>query len=330
MAVFLLALMMAGLPVAVAAQPPSPTPTPDPRGPAISFTGPSEAVVPAGLSDRAREIYRAGIRLGNNPRAFSKVGDCNSTSPLFLVPFDNPARYRLGPYGYLQPAVDYFDGSFGRNSIAARDGFSTGSVWAAIQNDPLLCGPTESPLACEFRLHKPSLMLLSLGTNGAEWQTDESFENGLRRILDYAIERGVLPILSTKADNVEGEGRFNLIVARLAREYELPLWNFWRAAKDLPTFGIMPDHRYNLSWEWPIYDDPSVPLTGWQVRNLTALQTLDAVWRGLYQLPPANATPVPTLEPGFVPTARWTPLPGLPPTFRDRLPATRPRRPAVR
>src|SRR6185369_7085352 len=36
----------------------------------------SSAVVLPSVSARARAIYQLGIALGNNPRAFSKIGDC--------------------------------------------------------------------------------------------------------------------------------------------------------------------------------------------------------------------------------------------------------------
>lgn len=40
-------------------------------------------VVPEGVSDRVREIYERGLLMGNDPNAFSKVGDCHSTNPFF-------------------------------------------------------------------------------------------------------------------------------------------------------------------------------------------------------------------------------------------------------
>ena len=88
----------------------------------------------------------------------------------------------------------------------------------------------------------------------------------------------MLPILSTKADNLEGGDRFNQIVARLAAEYQLPLWDFASAARALPGSGLA--DTYHLSWGRAFYDTGAVPQRGWQVRNLTALQSLEAVWRG--------------------------------------------------
>ncbi len=228
------------------------------------------------VSQRAREIYQRGLTLGNNPRAFSKVGDCMSVPPFFLAPFDK-GEYRLGSeYAYLQDTITNFAGSFGRDSLAARDGLNVKSLFDPIWTDPKLCPPDENPLACEYRLNRPSLAIISLGTNGG-WQTNEEYERYLRQIIDYSIEQGVLPILSTKADNLEGGDRFNQTMIKLAAEYELPLWNFALAARALPNSGLV--DPYHLTWGQAHFDRPGPFTLGWQVRNLTALQSLVAVWR---------------------------------------------------
>ncbi|MEK7808959.1 MAG: SGNH/GDSL hydrolase family protein, partial [Chloroflexota bacterium] len=230
------------------------------------------------VSARAREIYQTGLKLGNNAKAFSKVGDCMSTTPFFLVSFDNSKQYRL-PQNLvsLQETVDNFSGSFSRSSVAAKDGFSAASLLNPRWADPNACGRTEGPLDCELRINKPSLVIVSLGTNGI-WLTGESFEDYMRELLNMMIKRGVLPILSTKGDNVEGDGRFNAILIKLAKEYDLPLWDYWTIAQALPKSGIT-DGQYQMEWAPPIFDDGLK--TGWQLRNLSALQALDVVWRGV-------------------------------------------------
>lgn len=230
------------------------------------------------ISARAREIYQTGLKLGNNAKAFSKVGDCMSTSPFFMVSFDNSKQYRL-PQNLvsLQETVDNFSGSFSRVSVAAKDGFSAASLLNPLWADPSVCGRTEGPLNCELRLNRPSIVIVSLGTNGI-WLTGESFEEYMRELLNLMIKRGVLPILSTKADNVEGDGRFNAIIVKLAKEYDLPLWDYWTIAQALPKSGIT-DGQYHMEWAPPIFDDGLK--TGWQLRNLSALQALDIVWRGV-------------------------------------------------
>lgn len=224
---------------------------------------------------RVREIYERGQALGNNPRAFSKVGDCNSQWPFFLARFDS-GEYDLGPYQYLQPVIDYFAGSFGRKSVAVWTGNHAWSVLDPTFADPTLCLAGETPLACEFRLHRPSVVLIRLGTNEAN--TPALFEQYLRSILDYAIERGVIPILGTKADQLEGSDAINEIVRQLAAEYQIPLWDFGRIASTLPGRGLAGD-GYHMTWYPLTYSDPRALQQGHPVHNLTALIALYTVWQ---------------------------------------------------
>lgn len=255
------------LPVAGAAAATQPT--------APSAPPPASAPLPS-VSQAARDIYQRGLSLGNRANAFSKIGDCNSVSPYFLAPFDR-GEYRLGQYAYLQSVINQFAGSFGRDGAAAMDGMNVTSVFDPIWANPNVCQRGESPLACELRLHRPSLAIVSLGTNGY-WHTDQEYEHYTRRILDELIAQGVLPILSTKADNLETGDRFNGIIRRLAGEYNLPLWDFAATAQALPNGGLA--DAYHLTWGQAYYDTAPQPYTGWQARNLTALQALEAVWRG--------------------------------------------------
>ena len=179
-------------------------------------------VVPTELSDRVREIYRRGLGMGNNPYAFSKVGDCHSTNPYFLADYDlGPNVYKLGDYTYLQPTIEYFAGSFSRASLSAKKGMSTAGVLASLWADWKFCSSNETPLDCEYRIQHPSFALISLGTNEAYdvKQDPSTFEPRLRRIIEHSIDQGVVPILSTKADNDEGNHYINYVTARLAAEY---------------------------------------------------------------------------------------------------------------
>jgi hypothetical protein len=226
---------------------------------------------------RARAIYQLGLSLGNNPRAFSKIGDCNSVAPFFLAPFDT-GDYRLGAsYAALQTTIDNFSGSFNRDGAAAHIGLNVDSMVDPDWADPRLCQKGETPLSCELRLQRPSIAFVSLGTNGT-WQTNDQYESGMRRILNQLVAQGVLPILSTKVDNLEGGDRFNQVVVRLAGEYQLPLWDFASAARALPGDGLA--DTYHPSWGRAYFDRGPL-FAGWQVRNLTALQSLDIVWRGV-------------------------------------------------
>ena len=138
-----------------------------------------------------------------------------------------------------------------------------------------------------MRLHRPSFVIISLEV---WWQgrTTQRYVDYMRKIIDYAIAHGAVPILSTKADNVEGDNSLNLATAKLAYEYDLPLWNFWRAVQPLPHHGMDPVRNDGFH----ISED-----LAWPVRSLTALQALDAVWRGVSGTSTAATTPAPTQTP---------------------------------
>lgn len=225
---------------------------------------------------KVQEIYLAGRLLENNPNSFSKIGDCETGTDWFLTPFDgNSTDYSLGEYSYLEPVIDYFQGSFGRTSLAAGKGYSTSSVLASIWADPKLCQTGETPLTCEVRIHKPSFAFVMLGTNDVF--SISKFEKNMRVILDYLISQGVVPILVTKADNVEGDHSINLTILNLASEYDLPLLDYWTVVQPLPSHGLQED-GIHLTWAPNNFDNPANMLSAWPWRNLTALETLNRVW----------------------------------------------------
>jgi len=237
-------------------------------------------VIPT-VSQRAKQIYQAGIAKGNNPRAFAKAGDCETITDWFLTDFDHgPRFYSLGSYSDLQAVIDYFQGSFARNSGAARRGFNAAALLTPFWADSTVCKPDETPLACEFRLQRPSFVLIMLGTNDVPHKAD--FEKNLRQAIQFSLDQDVLPILATKADDLEGDESINDTIARLAQEYQIPLWNFWRAVQPLPDHGLLPDGAH-LTHDTNFFDDPQKMLSAWPWRNLTALQVLDAVWKGVTQ-----------------------------------------------
>jgi hypothetical protein len=266
-------------------RPPRATPTATPSAtPTLTPNFWMEMPVIPVVSERVREIYQAGIELGNDPKAFSRVGDCQSTTPFFLANFDGSA-YDLGPYTELQEMIDNFAGSFSREGYSVRDGMTTASALSPLWSDPKKCFPSESPVECEYRKHNPTFSLITLGTN--DYSSTEVFEERMRKILDITIERGIVPILGTKADDREGNNDFNRVLAKLAVEYQIPLWNFWLAIQPLPNHGMQED-GFHLTWGPPYFDDPENLLKAWSIRNLTALQALYTVWKAAV---PAEAQP---------------------------------------
>lgn len=231
-------------------------------------------VVPA-ATGRTREIYAHGLAMGNNPRVFIRVGNCQSVSNFFLGPFDTPRAYNLGPYTNLQGVIDQFAGSFARQNMTSNGGFNVASVLSPVWSDPKQCNADESPLDCEYRLQKPSFAFVNM-----EVRWSDSYESYLRQIVDKLIAQGVVPILGTKADNIEGGHRVNAATVRVADEYGLPLWNLWLAAQAVPNHGLQAD-RFHLTFGRNLFGDSRRLRLGWPARNLTALQTLDSVWRGV-------------------------------------------------
>lgn len=261
----------------------STTPTASPQPTATPFLTPeadawqAAPVVPEALSQRARDIYAQGLALGRNPHAFSKVGDCGGTPSWFLGPFDL-GDYNLGDYSSLQGVIDFYSGSYNRTSQAVHNGFNAASILSSIRADPELCELGENPLSCEFRLNNPSLALIMVGTND-KYRVAE-FEGAMRQIIEYTIDQGILPVIASKPDNLEGNHSLNRILYALALEYELPFWNLWRAMQALPNGGLQEDGAH-LTWAPNDFANAVDMRAGWPNRNLTALQVLDSIWSQL-------------------------------------------------
>jgi hypothetical protein len=255
-----------GVPTGVGGSEASPaSPTPDVR--LLPENWQDWPVVPA-VSDRAREIYEAGIARGNNPSHFSKVGDCQNITEAFMGIYDLPDRYSL-PQGEeaLQSTIDAFAGSFGREGMAVKGGFNVASVLSPMWADPDVCQVGETPLQCELRLQRPVFVFISMEV-WFEGRTPQVYEDYLRQIVEYTISQGAVPVLATKADNVEGDHSINRATAQVAYEYDLPLWNFWLAVQPLTDHGI----------DWARDSDGfHLTVESWNVRSYTALQVLDAL-----------------------------------------------------
>jgi hypothetical protein len=243
------------------------SPTPDERLKPRDWA--AWAVIPT-VSATAREIYERGIANGNDAHVFSVVGDCQSEPNVFLGIYETNRNPISSDAADLLETIEYYRGSFSRTSLAVRDGLSAPSALTAMWADPESCEPNENPVQCELRVRKPAIMFVNLGTNWKPGASAEAYEGYLRQIIDLIIANGTLPILSTKADNVELDHSINAATARVAYDYDIPLWNFWSAANHLPNHGLDAD-REN------VYLTPD----GWDVRNYTGLKTLDAVRRAL-------------------------------------------------
>ena len=270
-------------------QTPIPTATPTPTQTPTQTLTPTPTAPPvpvyiSGLTANAREIFLRGRSLGNRAHTFALVGDSNTDNPAFFAPFDF-GSYNLGEHGYLQGTLNYFGGSFGRDSVAAVGGFSTAKVLDPAFNDPARCSSSESPLACEYRLQRPSIALILLGTGDHQiWQ---GFRDRYRKVVEYTLAQGIIPVLITKADDLESledgapAGYINGVIVQVSGDYRVPLLDLRQAVAPLPNRGLLPDgfhYNYPGDGQFANFADGYLDY-GFNMRNLTGLQVLDVLRR---------------------------------------------------
>jgi LysM repeat protein len=224
-----------------------------------------------------KEIYANGQQIGRNPRAFSKLGDSTIMAPGLLVQFDRDA-YNLGDFAYLQSVIDYYAGSFERYGAATHVGLHSWTVFDPMIADKTWCFGNETLLACEFRLHNPSILFIRLGSNDAG--IPESFDQHTREAVQYTIDNGIIPIIGTKADRFEGEDNINnKILRQIAADYNVPLWDFDTIAETLPNRGLDPEDNVHISKTAVTndYTQPAAFQSGQAMQDLSALLMLEAV-----------------------------------------------------
>jgi len=244
--------------------------------------GPLDYPYLSDITPRVVQIFQVGQARGNRANAFSVVGDSNSQHPAFMKPIDW-GNYNLGNFGYLQSTIDFFKGSFAIDSPASIGGFNTTKVLDPASSPGWCHG--QSPLACEYSRTKPSIALILLGTG--DQHTWQGFEGRYRQIIQTTIDMGVIPVLITKADDLECRdnnapcGFINGKISALAFEYGVPLLNLRQVVQVLPGGGCQGDgFHYSLAPgdknAWFTLENMQY---GYTQRNLTALQTLDVLRR---------------------------------------------------
>jgi hypothetical protein len=111
-------------------------------------------------------------------------------------------------------------------------------IWA----DGALCGAKQGPFECEVWVSRASIVFVELGTGDQlAWR---EFEENYRPLVRHALDKGALPVLVTKADDIEvaggaRSGYLNDVIRKLAREYDAPLLDFHAATRALPNTGLI-------------------------------------------------------------------------------------------
>jgi hypothetical protein len=216
-----------------------------------------------------RAIYQKGLALGNNPNAFSIFGDCQAEPQEFLGVYDTDDVLVESLSPELQETVANFNGSFNRESSTAQDGTTPGALlWDQWHRGEYGCQFGETPVDCELRIHRPSFVIIQIGSHFESRNTEY-----LRRVINQLLENGVIPILATKADNREKDNRINRDMALLSDEFNLPLWNFWASLSDLPNRGLFTRDDRPLQGDIYLTDEAKV------IHRETGLEALNIVWR---------------------------------------------------
>jgi lysophospholipase L1-like esterase len=250
------------------------------------------ATVISGISANTVAIFRRGQAMGNRRDVFSKVGDSITVAPDMYDPIGRGA-YVLGDYPYLQEVVNFYlqtfardQNSFANTSLAAGSGWTTATVLDPNAANTAVCAPGERPLDCEYRLTKPAVALIMLGSNDVHYFDGGTYQYNLEVITQTTLDQGIIPVLSTIPTRIGYEEKviqFNDIIRTTAGAYGVPLWDYASVMATLPYSGLSGDGLHpstspsgyagaaNFTGENLAY--------GYVQRNLTMLQALDALYR---------------------------------------------------
>jgi hypothetical protein len=267
----------------------------------------SVPVVPS-VGGRVYEIFARGQALGNDPHVFTQIGECNSLSQAFIVPFA-AGTYDLGPYSDLQRTIDFFgatpvagvSNALWDKGVAMTTGLTALAVLDPAFSNPALCPAGQSLLECEYARSKPSVALIHLGLYDVYWLTPEQYAHAMRQIVEISIAHGVIPVLTTfpthpgdvamwpndAAARNHNRAAFNTVVLNLASEYGIPVMNLWRATNAIHWHGLRPgDYQHMLeppNANYFLSFSGEEKLYGFTMWNLVALQTLDALRAGVLE-----------------------------------------------
>ena len=237
------------------------------------------------VSRAMQGVYRYGQALGNQSGVVTKVGDSVSTNPLYLNPMSQD-DYDLGPYDFLEDTVKYFGPSLASGSVASRIGMTTYVVFDPLWADKEFCQPAETPLTCEYRIKRPSIAMILFGPNDVRHMTDAEFAVQIQQIVEQSLDQGIVPVLSTFSvhpdDTLWWQAiNFNLRLTEIANEHEVPLINFWAAARILPEYGLDEDgiHIANSGFPNIKFSTGHEAWYGTSLQNLLAIRMLDEIRR---------------------------------------------------
>jgi hypothetical protein len=288
--------------------------------PAIVRSTPVVPVIDASMKARLRAVYADGLARGNHPDVFAKVGDSITAIPDFLVPI-GCGRVEWGRWAALQPVVERWSAaavphgwelercgssnSVTRVGSAAFPGWRTADLLTPHTPHPADCPPPDDvALRCELRQIRPAVALLEIGTNDMVDDSGQAidpagfdrFRTGLRQVIEDLLDAGVVPVVSTlppRRNPIETAPlppRWNAEIIRIARDLQVPVWNYWLALQSASQTGMAYDWVHPSPAPTGAGDLRDAAMDwGFNVRNLTALQVLEKIGRVVLDDGPADA-----------------------------------------
>jgi hypothetical protein len=273
-------------------QPLPPTePSSPPTGETIDLNGiPNLTAIEGNVLKTVRQIYRQGQNLSPaaNPGIFSVAGD---TPPnVFLADLgDGAADFDgLDDAGALSDLLFYYVSAplpVGGNSFQSGGVLASNPNWRAEDlldpalADPNWCQPGETPLDCELRVNRPTVLFVIVGRNDVLFNTaPNQFQIALDTIVQASIQQGAIPVLVT----IPGDpnvypalAAINSAVVRVADQYHLPLINLWRRIDRVGPSAIDPNSlTLTTSGVGDQFTDAELKTYGVPNRNLFVLRML--------------------------------------------------------
>jgi len=206
-----------------------------------------------------------------------------------MVPFAGD-QYQLGNFGSLQGLITAYastpvreatnpaTNSFDVDSIAAGADFGVDSLTApAPGGAPCDAVGGGTALSCEIQLTRPAIALISFSAPNVTFMEPAMFRSELQSLVVSVLsEYGVIPVLATipagNGYSTEQLVEYNRAIVEVATESGVPLWNLWRAMQER---GIADPNSVSPSGAGDLTDGSLG--YGYNIRNLTALQSLEAV-----------------------------------------------------
>jgi hypothetical protein len=223
------------------------------------------------ITPQMKQVYRQSVKYGKDLGIFTVVGDCNSLPPVYLQRVAT-GEFDLSKAAGLLATVARFSGSFSRVSQAVNGGFNAESMMDPDWANHAVCDKDAGPFGCEIWISRASVVFIEVGTG--DQYTWQDFEANYRPMIELAQKKGVLPVLVTKADDLEARsgapsGYINDVIRRLASEYNVPLLDFWQATRTLPNNGLIDEGGLNFH----------LSPAGRDLHMIATLQTLNAISR---------------------------------------------------